>query len=59
MTEKSRIKQRNTSIERYGPDYYKEKARKRWDKPGAKDNIQKDEKGRFKKGDSVNNNIYD
>lgn len=47
MTEKSRIKQRNTSIERYGPDYYKEKARKRWDKPGAKDGIVKDEKGRF------------
>lgn len=49
MTEKSRIKQRNTSIERYGPDYYKEKARKRWDKSGAKDSINRDTKGKFVK----------
>ena len=54
MTEKSRIKQRNTIKEKYGADHYKWMARKRWDKPGAKDNIVKDEKGKFISKNDVN-----
>lgn len=49
MIEPSREKQLKTIKQKYGDDYYSNLAKKRWQKPGAKEQIKHDKKGRFTK----------